>query len=207
MKRLLALGLVGLFGVSALAACGSDDKDSTVTAVKNANAAFCTDLTAYGTAVKDLAALDPATATKADYTSAADAVKSSREALVAAGKDLSQAEWTNLEAQAETLNGQLKDAPDDATVSSIVADFNTQVSDGASERRHPEHRRLHDRRCDHHDRVTIGGPATWAPRTCTGWGGIAHSDDAPPEHPPSMHGLQARIACPAIALRETSAPR
>ena len=127
MKRLLALGLVGLFGVSALAACSSDKK-STVTEVKNANAAFCGDLTAYGTAVKDLAALDPTTATKADYTSAADKVKSSREALVAAGKDLSQAEWTNLEAQAETLNGQLKDAPDDATVSSIVADFNTQVA-------------------------------------------------------------------------------
>jgi hypothetical protein len=128
VNRLLALGLVGLFGVSALAACGSDDKDSTVTAVKNANAAFCTDLTAYGTAVKDLAALDPATATKADYTAAADEVKSSREALVAAGKDVSEAEWANLEAQAETLNGQLKDAPDDATVSSIVADFNTQVA-------------------------------------------------------------------------------
>ena len=128
MKRLLALGLVGLFGVSALAACGSDDENSTVTAVKNANAEFCTDLTAYGTAVKDLAALDPATATKADYTSAADAVKSSREALVAAGKDVSEAEWTNLEAQAEALNGQLKDAPDDATVSSIMADFNTQVT-------------------------------------------------------------------------------
>jgi len=42
----------------------------TDTAVKDANAAFCTDLTAYGTAVKDLAALDPRTATKADYTSA-----------------------------------------------------------------------------------------------------------------------------------------
>ena len=48
--------------------------------------------------------------------------------LVAAGQDVSEAEWANLEAQAETLNGQLKDAPDDATVSSIVADFNTQVA-------------------------------------------------------------------------------
>jgi hypothetical protein len=85
VKRLLTLGLVGLFGVSALAACSSDKK-STVTEVKNANAAFCTDLTAYATAVNDLAALDPATATKADYTSAADAVKSSREALVAASQ-------------------------------------------------------------------------------------------------------------------------
>ncbi len=127
MKRLLALGFVGLFGVSALAACSSD-KTSTVTQVKNANAAFCTDLTAYGTAVKDLAALDPTTATKADYQSAADTVKSSRQTLVATGKDLSQAEWTNLEAQAQALDGQLQDAPDDATVSSIVTAFNVQVA-------------------------------------------------------------------------------
>ncbi len=128
MKRLLALGLVGLFGVGTLAACGDDDDDSSVTAVQTANAAFCTDLTAYGAAIKSLAALDPTTATKADYTTAADAVKSSRETMVASAKDLSEAEWTNLQAQAETLDGQLKDAPDDATVSSIVDDFSAQVT-------------------------------------------------------------------------------
>ena len=128
MKRVVTMGLVGLLSLTAFAACGDDDDDSTVTAVQNANAAFCTDLTAYGTAVKDLAALDPATATKADYSSAADAVKSSREALVASGKDLSEAEWTNLQAQVETLTGQLKDAPDDATVNSILADASAQAT-------------------------------------------------------------------------------
>ena len=34
MKRVLTLGLVGLFSLSALAACSSDDDKSTVTAVK-----------------------------------------------------------------------------------------------------------------------------------------------------------------------------
>ena len=127
MKRVLAFGMVGLFSLSALAACGSDDKD-TKSDVKDANAAFCSDLAAYGTDVKALAALDPTTATKADYSAAADAVKSSRESLVASGKDLSEAEWTNLQAQIDALSGSLKEAPDDATVSSILTTADAQAT-------------------------------------------------------------------------------
>lgn len=126
MRRLMIAGAVGLFSLTALAACGDDD--DTASDVKDANAEFCQDLTAYGAAVKSLADLDPATATKADYTSAVDATKSSREALVASGKDLGEAEWTNLQAQVDTLTGQLKDAPDDATVSTILADAATQAA-------------------------------------------------------------------------------
>ena len=128
MKRLVAVGLVGLFSMTALAACGDDDDDSSAAAVQNANAAFCTDLTAYAAALTSLAALEPETATKADYTTAAEAVKSSREALVASGKDLSQAEWTNIQYQVGTLTDQLKDAPDDATVSSILTDAKPQAA-------------------------------------------------------------------------------
>ncbi|MET0145919.1 MAG: hypothetical protein ABW328_14225 [Ilumatobacteraceae bacterium] len=119
--------MVGLFSLTAVAACGDDD-DDTASDVVDANAAFCGDLTAYGAAVTSLAALDPATATKEEYTSAVDDVKSSREALVSSGEDLSQAEWTNLQAQVETLTGQLKDAPDDATVSSILAEADAQAT-------------------------------------------------------------------------------
>jgi hypothetical protein len=128
VKRIAALGLVGLFSMTALAACGDDDDDSSATAVQNANAEFCTDLSAYAAALTSLAALDPATATKADYSTAADNVKSSREALVSSGKDLSQAEWTNLQSQVGTLVDQLKDAPDDATVSSILTDAKPQAT-------------------------------------------------------------------------------
>jgi len=128
VKRLVAVGLVGLFGMTAFAACGDDDDDSSATAVQNANAEFCTDLTAYATALTNLAALDPTTATKADYTTVADAVKSSREALVSSGKDLSQAEWANVQSQVGTLGDQLKDAPDDATVSSILTDAKPQAA-------------------------------------------------------------------------------
>ena len=67
---LLMFGVLGLAAV-ALVACGEDDDDD----VGEANAAFCDDLAAYGTAVADLAALDPATATKSDYDSAADDVR------------------------------------------------------------------------------------------------------------------------------------
>ena len=70
MKRLLMFGVLGL-AAAALVACGDDDDDD----VGEANAAFCDDLAAYGTAVADLAALDPATATKSDYDSAADDVR------------------------------------------------------------------------------------------------------------------------------------
>ena len=157
MKRLLVLGMVGLFGLSTLAACGDDD--DTATDVKDANATFCADLAAYGSSVKALAALDPATATKATYTSAVDAVKSSREALVSSGKDLAQAEWTNLQAQVDSLTGSLKEAPDDATVSSIlgaadtqadkvqvsVASLNTAVCTAG--RRHHHDHRLRSRPC------------------------------------------------------------
>jgi len=57
-------------GTTAATAAEQQRSQSTATAVNDANAALCTDLTAYGTAVKDLAALDPTTATEAGYTSA-----------------------------------------------------------------------------------------------------------------------------------------
>ena len=65
MRRRSAFGIgLGLLSVVALTACGDDDDDESD--VAEANAAFCEDLTAYGTAVGDLAALDPATATPDD---------------------------------------------------------------------------------------------------------------------------------------------
>jgi hypothetical protein len=128
MKRLVMLGVVGLIGVSAMAACGDDDDASSVTEVQEANAQFCQDLAAYGSAVASFGELDPTTATKDDYTSAADNVKSAREALVSSGEDLGEAEWANLQTQVETLTGQLQDAPDDETVSSIMAGAATQVA-------------------------------------------------------------------------------
>ena len=108
-------GVLGL-AAAALVACGDDDDDD----VGEANAAFCDDLAAYGTAVADLAALDPATATKSDYDSAADDVRSTREDMVESAADLSEAEWANLETQVDTLRDQLQDAPDDQAVQSIL---------------------------------------------------------------------------------------
>jgi hypothetical protein len=128
VKRLVVIGLVGLFSMSALVACGSDSKNSSTTQVKAANAQFCTDLAAYGSSLATLESLNPTSATKADYTTAAGNVKSAREALVTSGKDLANAEWTNLQTQTETLTGQLKDAPDDVTVSSIVTGAATQIA-------------------------------------------------------------------------------
>ena len=106
-------GVLGL-AAAALVACGDDDD------VGEANAAFCDDLASYGTAVADLAALDPATATKSDYESAADDVRSAREDMVESAADLSEAEWANLETQVDTLRDQLQDAPDDQAVQSIL---------------------------------------------------------------------------------------
>ena len=108
-------GVLGL-AAAALVACGDDDDDD----VGEANAAFCDDLAAYGTAVADLAALDPATATKSDYDSAADDVRSTREDMVESAADLGEAEWANLETQVDTLRDQLQDAPDDEAVQSIL---------------------------------------------------------------------------------------
>jgi hypothetical protein len=119
MKRLMVLGLAGLLSVGVLAACGDDDDDGG--SVQGANAEFCQNLAAYGTAVADLAALNP-TATKADYSSAADTVKSTREDLESSAASLAQAEWTNLKTQADTLKDQLKDAPDDQAVAGILTD-------------------------------------------------------------------------------------
>jgi hypothetical protein len=118
VKRRLAFSIgLGLISVGALAACGDDDDESDVA---EANAAFCEDLGAYGTAVGDLAALDPATATKDDYDSAADEVRSTRDDMVDSAAELSEAEWENLQTQADTLRDQLGDAPDDVAVQSLL---------------------------------------------------------------------------------------
>ena len=126
MNRLAVLGMVGLISLGVVTACGSDEEDS-ASEVQD-NAAFCQDLTAYGSAVKGLTDLDPATATKAEYTSAVDAVTASREALVSSGDYLGEAEWANLQAQIVMLTGDLEDAPDDAAVASILAAADAQAT-------------------------------------------------------------------------------
>ena len=128
MKRQLNLGLAALVSVSMLAACGDDD-DDTVSNVQEANAAFCQDLVVYGDALAAFGALDPATATKADYEAAADAVKSARGDLSDSGADLAEAEFENLETQAEDLDGALEDAPDDAAVADIVTAAQVQIAE------------------------------------------------------------------------------
>jgi len=118
MKRGLGFGLgLGLLSVVALSACGDDDDKSDVA---EANTAFCEDLASYGVAVDDLAALDPATASQDDYESAANEVRSTRDDMVDSAADLSEAEWQNLQTQADTLRDQLQDAPDDQAVQSVL---------------------------------------------------------------------------------------
>jgi hypothetical protein len=113
----LTFAALGLAAATTLLACGDDDDDGDVA---EANAAFCDDLAAYGNAVGDLAALDPASATKSDYDSAADDVRSTREDMVESAAGLSEAEWANLQTQVDTLRDQLQDAPDDQAVQSIL---------------------------------------------------------------------------------------
>jgi len=117
-RRLWVSAGVGLLAVVAVTACGDDDDSASD--VSAANTAFCGDLAAYATAVGDLAGLDPATASKDDYKSAADEVKSTRQAMVDSAASLSEAEWKNLQTQADTLRDQLKDAPDDQAMQSIL---------------------------------------------------------------------------------------
>jgi hypothetical protein len=128
MKRSLAIGVTALVSLSMLAACGSDDDDDTVADVQEENAEFCQDLSTYAASLTAFAALDPATATKADYDAAAEAVRSSRGDLAESRADLVEAEVDNLEAQADDLEGQLADAPDDAVVADIVSAAQTQVT-------------------------------------------------------------------------------
>ena len=117
-------GVLGLAAGAALVGCGDDDDSD----VSEANAAFCDDLTAYGNAVADLARLDPASATKSDYDSAADEVGSTRDDMVESAADLSEAEWANLETQVDTLRDQLQDAPDDQAVQSILDEAKPQAA-------------------------------------------------------------------------------
>ena len=125
MNRRLVLGIAGLVSVAALVSCGDDDDESDVS---EANTEFCEDLAAYGTAVTDFAALDPATATKDDYDSAAGEVRSTREEMVDSGGDLAEAEWENLATQVDTLRDQLRDAPDDQAVQAIVDEAKPQAA-------------------------------------------------------------------------------
>ncbi len=127
MKRKLAIGLTALASVSMLAACSSDDDSGED--VQEANTEFCQDLSAYGTSLTAFAALDPASATKADYDAAADAVKSARGDLAESRAELVDAELDNLEAQADDLEGLLADASDDAVVADIVTAAQTQVTE------------------------------------------------------------------------------
>lgn len=127
MKRQLAIGLTALVSVSMLAACGSDDDNSSD--VQGANTEFCQDLSTYTSSLASLASLDPATATKADFEDAADAVKSARVDLAESRADLVEAELDNLETQADDLDGLLADAPDDAVIADIVTAAQVQVAE------------------------------------------------------------------------------
>ena len=115
MKRALLIGCALL--ASTMAACGDDDDASDVA---EANAEFCDDLAEYANAIGTFAGLDPASASKSDYESAADEVRSTRDDMVDSAADLSEAEWENLQSQAGTLVDQLQDAPDDEAVASIL---------------------------------------------------------------------------------------
>jgi len=123
MKRLVLTG-VALVSLCAATACGDDDDESDVA---DANTEFCGDLSSYGQALAALAALDPATATKSDYDDAADEVRSTREEMVDSAEDLGEAEWANLQTQAETLVDQLQDAPDDQAVGAILDEAKPQA--------------------------------------------------------------------------------
>lgn len=126
MNRRLVLGVAALVSAGALVSCGSDDDSASE--VSEANTEFCKDLAAYGTAVADFVALDPATASKDDYESAADEVKSTREDMVDSGEDLTEAEWENLLTQVDTLRDQLRDASDDQAVQAIVDEAKPQAA-------------------------------------------------------------------------------
>lgn len=126
MQRLMMTGVMALIGLTAIVACGDDD--DTASQVQEANAAFCQDLAAHRAAVQSLADLDPASTTADDYQAAVDAVSASREDLLASGADLSDAGWTNLQAQLGTLKEQLQDAPPDAEVATVLADAQAQAA-------------------------------------------------------------------------------
>ena len=127
MRRLITVGLVGLLGVSVLAACGDDDDDDGGP-VQDANAAVCDDLGTYRTALADLVALDPSTATKDDYEDAVGAVADARTDLVDSAGDLAETEWENLATQIDELGDQLTDAPDDQAVASILEEAAPQAA-------------------------------------------------------------------------------
>jgi hypothetical protein len=125
MKRSLTIA-VTLIAITAVSACGDDDDDASD--VAEANTEFCGDLASYGQALAGLAGLDPTVATTSDYESAADEVRSTREDMVESAGDLSEAEWANLEEQASTLVDQLRDAPDDQAVASILDEAKPQAA-------------------------------------------------------------------------------
>ena len=126
--------------------CRGGDDDDDASDVSDANTEFCDDLAAYGSAVADFAALDSATATKDDYESAADEVRSTREDMVDSAEDLAEAEWENLLTQVDTLRDQLRDAPDEQAVQAIVDEAKPQAADGPGERGDTEHWNLLSRR-------------------------------------------------------------
>jgi len=125
MRQRSLLGLASLVGVAALVACGDDDD---VDDVAEANSEFCDDLSSYGTAVADFAGLDPATASKDDYDSTADEVRSARDDMVESAGDLAEEEWDNLLTQVDELRDQLRDAPDDQAVQAIVDEAKPQAA-------------------------------------------------------------------------------
>jgi hypothetical protein len=127
MKRRLVLCIASLVSMGALMACGDDDDDD-ASEVSEANTEFCDDLSAYGAAVADLAALDPATASKDDYDSAADEVRSTRDDVAESAGDLAEEEWENLLTQMDTLRDQLRDAPDDQAVQAVVDEAKPQAA-------------------------------------------------------------------------------
>jgi hypothetical protein len=119
-RRLAALGLAGV-AVLALSAC----TEPSPTSQADAEGQLCTDLDAFGTALRGLTDLDPATATVEDVDATRASIQDAWDAVKESAADVGEADDTAVEAAWQDVATAIDDIPTDVPISEAIGPVQT----------------------------------------------------------------------------------
>jgi hypothetical protein len=125
---LIGLAALGTAAIVLIALLNSGNDNSQAAA----KSAFCSSVSNLGSSVSGLTALDPSSASKADYQSAVSSIESDWDAVKSAASDLGEATTSELQDGWDSFKSAVDNVPDDASVSDALDDVKASAETLAS---------------------------------------------------------------------------